>query len=309
MIEVKQLRKFYHHSRGLDGFSLQVGRGELVGLVGPNGAGKTTLIKILATLIRSDEGSAVVAGHDVIRDFRLVRASVGYLPDVAGIYQDMRIQEYLEFFADAFRLEGAERSRAIQLGLERSGLADRRTDFVEHLSLGWKQRLHLAKCLMHSPAVLLLDEPATGLDPLARISLREQLKHLREEGLTILIASHILTDLENICSRIVFIADGKNIREDAATPSPAAPQSTSVDCEIRYLGVRDVVTRALGGIPGAQILEASEGYCRISLPGTPRDASDLLRNLLVLGLTITSFDTRGLGLEAKYRRTFERKAP
>jgi ABC-2 type transport system ATP-binding protein len=309
MIEVQQLRKYYRRSRGLDGFSLQVSRGELVGLVGPNGAGKTTLIKILATLIKSDEGSAVVAGHDVFSDPRPVRASVGYLPDVAGIYQDMRIQEYLEFFADAFRLEGAVRSRAIQQALERSGLADRRTDFVEHLSLGWKQRLHLVKCLLHSPAVLLLDEPATGLDPLARIALREQLKHLRDEGLTILIASHILSDLEDICSRIVFIADGKNIREDSDFALPATQQAASVDCEIRYLGPRDTVTGALAGIPGARILEASEGYCRISLPGTAHESSDFLRNLLALGLTITSFDTRGLGLEAKYRRTFERKAP
>ena len=141
MIEVEALRKIFRGGRGLDGFSLRLESNELVGLVGPNGAGKTTLIKILSTLLPPKSGVARVAGRDVRTDPRGVRAAVGYLPDVAGVYQDMRIREFLEFFADAFRLKEPNRSAAIERALIRSGLADRPEDFVEHLSLGWKQRL------------------------------------------------------------------------------------------------------------------------------------------------------------------------
>src|SRR5436309_6295402 len=174
MIEINSLHKSYRKARGLDGFSLHLESNELVGLVGPNGAGKTTLIKILATLLPADSGSVRVSGHNVFADPVAVRASLGYLPDVAGIYQDMRIGEFLEFFADAFRLKEPQRTAAIERALERAGLADRRKDFVEHLSLGWKQRLLLSKTPPPEPKLALLVEPATGHEPLARTRLRRK---------------------------------------------------------------------------------------------------------------------------------------
>src|SRR4029077_2937248 len=140
----------------------------------------------------------------------------------------------LEFFADAFRLKEPKRTVAIERALERAGLADRREDFVEHLSLGWKQRLLLAKILLHEPRLLLLDEPATGLDPLARIHLREQLKRLHAEGVAILIFSHILSDLEDICTRIVFIADGKNVQETQPVPPAAEVHTPTIRCECQF---------------------------------------------------------------------------
>src|SRR5262249_2260916 len=151
MIEITQLRKIYDkkQNRGLDGFSLRVDSSECVGLVGPNGAGKTTLIKSISTLLRPDSGTVRVGGFDVASDPASVRTLVGYLPDVPGLYQDLRISEFLEFFADAFRLREPGRTAAIERALERSGLVARRNDFVEHLSLGWKQRLMLAKTLLH----------------------------------------------------------------------------------------------------------------------------------------------------------------
>jgi ABC-2 type transport system ATP-binding protein len=309
MIEINALRKSYRKSRGLDGFSLHLESNELVGLVGPNGAGKTTLIKILATLLPADSGSVRVSGHDVSAEPVAVRASLGYLPDVAGIYQDMRIGEFLEFFADAFCLKEPKRTAAIERALERAGLPDRRNDFVEHLSLGWKQRLLLSKILLHEPKLLLLDEPATGLDPLARIHLREQLKRLHAEGVAILISSHILSDLEDICTRIVFIADGKNVQETQAAALAAGAPAANVRCELEFEGSADTVDRAIAGFAGARVVERKDGFLLIELPGNSREASAFLGKLLAAGITILHFDARGPGLEERYRRTFGGHTP
>jgi ABC-2 type transport system ATP-binding protein len=304
MIEIDALRKSYRKSRGLDGFSLHLESNELVGLVGPNGAGKTTLIKILATLLPADSGSVRVSGHDVSAEPMAVRASLGYLPDVAGIYQDMRIAEFLEFFADAFRLKEPRRTAAIERALERAGLADRRNDFVEHLSLGWKQRLLLSKILLHQPKLLLLDEPATGLDPLARIQLREQLRRLHAEGVAILISSHILSDLEDICTRIVFIAEGKNVQETKAAAFAAGAPAAAVRCEVQFEGSVEAMDRVIAGFAGARVLEKKDGFLLIELPGSSREASAFLGALLGVGITILHFDARGPGLEERYRRAF-----
>ncbi len=309
MIKVDALRKTFRDGRGLNGFSLFLESNELVGLVGPNGAGKTTLIKILATLQSADSGSATVGGHDVFANPFAVRAAMGYLPDVAGVYQDLRVGEFVEFFADAFRLEEPQRTAAIRRALERSGLQDRVDDFVEHLSLGWKQRLLLAKTLLHQPKVLLLDEPATGLDPLARIALREQLKHLHAEGVAILISSHVLSDLEDICTRIVFIAEGRNVAEpQAAALSAGAPRAT-IRCEVGFEGPSDVAGFAISSVPGACVLEKRERYALIELPGGSGEASAFLQTLLRAGITILHFDARGPGLEERYRRAFEERHP
>lgn len=304
MIEIDALRKSYRKSRGLDGFSLRMESNELVGLVGPNGAGKTTLIKILATLLPADSGSVRVSGHDVSLDPASVRTTLGYLPDVAGIYQDMRIGEFLEFFADAFRLKEPKRTAAIDRALERAGLADRREDFVEHLSLGWKQRLLLAKILLHEPRLLLLDEPATGLDPLARIHLREQLKRLHAEGVAILISSHILSDLEDICTRIVFIADGKNVEETQSTLPAPKDHAPTIRCEVEFAGASEIIDRVIAGHSGARVLERKGGFLLVELLGSSREASTFLQTLLAAGIIILHFDARGPGLEERYRRAF-----
>jgi len=304
MIEVDALRKTFRGGRGLNGFSLRVESNELVGLVGPNGAGKTTLIKILATLVPASSGTAHVDGHDVAGDPRAIRAVVGYLPDVPGVYQDMRVGEFLEFFVDAFRLKEPRRTEAIQRALELSELRNRTEDFVEQLSLGWKQRLLVAKTLLHQPKVLLLDEPATGLDPLARIALREQLKSLHAEGVAILISSHILSDLEDICTRVVFIAEGKNVSEPpASTVSSGAPQAV-IQCEIEFRGPKETAEQAAAGFPGAHILKSEEGFLLVELPGGAREASSFLQVLLHAGIVVLHFDARGPGLEERYRRAF-----
>jgi len=309
MIEVDAIHKTFHGGRGLHGFSLRVENNELVGLVGPNGAGKTTLIRILATLLPANSGKALIDGHDVAADARAVRAAVGYLPDIAGIYQDMRVREFLEFFSDAFRLKEPKRGSAIERALELSGLRDRADEFVENLSLGWKQRLLLAKTLLHEPKLLLLDEPATGLDPLARIALREQLKRLHAEGVAILISSHILTDLEDICTRIVFIADGKNVAEPAAEVLAGGMPALQIRCELEFQGALERLKQAAGEFAGAQVIAKKDGFAIVELTGGASEASGFLQAVLNAGIIVVHFDARGPGLEERYRRAFEERKP
>jgi ABC-2 type transport system ATP-binding protein len=308
MIEIERLGKNFGGRRALDNFSLRVETGELVGLVGPNGAGKTTLIKILATLQPPDAGQARIDGHDVGREPAAVRALAGYMPDIPGLYQDMRVREFLEFFADAFHLKGTKRGEAVERALKRAGLAARQNDFVEQLSFGMKQRLVLAKTLLHEPKVLLLDEPATGLDPLARVELRGLLKELNREGLTILVSSHILSDLEDICGRVALISGGRNpaggegesvitIAGERATPARHA-------CEIEVAGDVQAAARAAAEVPGARVLSAEGPRLRVEIEGDPAQATALLQKLLAAGVTIVFFDARGPGLEERYRQAF-----
>jgi ABC-2 type transport system ATP-binding protein len=304
MIEASDLRKSYKRVRGLDGFSLRVETGEIVGLVGPNGAGKTSLIKILATLLPLDAGTARIGNWNVKTNPAQVRAAMGYLPDVAGIYQDLRIIEFLEFFADAYHLQPGKREEAIEQALLTSGLSDRREEYVEHLSLGWKQRLQLAKTLIHGPKVLLLDEPASGLDPLARMAFREQLKKLRAEGITILVSSHILADLEDVCSRVIFISEGKNVAEpQGIATAQAARKPGAIHCAIEFQENEKAgdLARSLAGI---NVLEATKTLLRAEVEGGEQGAAKLLRELLEAGVIVLHFDTKLNDLEERYVRTF-----
>jgi ABC-2 type transport system ATP-binding protein len=310
MIEIESLHKQYGRHPALENFSLRVETGELFGLVGPNGAGKTTLIKILATLQSPNSGRARINDFDVVAAPAAVRAVTGYLPDVPGLYQDMRVEEFLDFFADAFHLHEPRRRQAVDRALQRAGLAGRRNDFVEQLSFGMKQRLILAKTLLHDPKVLLLDEPATGLDPLARIELRELLKELHREGLTIFLSSHILSDLEDICTRVALIAGGRNAAgADGQTvvtlsgASASGPESL-VNCEIEVLGDAQIAARAAAAVPGARVLSAEGRRLRVEMAGGMTRGTALLQSLFGAGVVVVHFDSRGPGLEERYRQAF-----
>jgi ABC-2 type transport system ATP-binding protein len=310
MIEIDSLTKNYGKRAALENFSLRVETGELFGLVGPNGAGKTTLIKILATLQDPNSGRARINDLDVVAAPASVRAVTGYLPDVPGLYQDMRVEEFLEFFADAFHLHEPRRREAVDRALARAGLAARRNDFVEQLSFGMKQRLILAKTLLHDPKVLLLDEPATGLDPLARVELRELLKALNREGLTIFLSSHILSDLEDICTRVALIAGGRNAAgadgQSVVTLSgpAAAPADSLVTCEIEIVGDAQVAARAAANVPGARVISVEGRRLRVELPGGISQGTLLLQALFAAGVVVVHFDARGPGLEERYRQAF-----
>jgi ABC-2 type transport system ATP-binding protein len=221
------------------------------------------------------------------------------------------MREFLEFFADAFQLTGVRHRAAVDRVLERSGLADRSRISVEQLSFGMKQSLVLAKTLLHDPEVLLLDEPSTGLDPLARIELREQLKRLQVEGITILISSHILSDLEDICTQIALIGAGRNATdaEGHSVLQLRAPQPRVRIYEIELLGDNAPAVTIVNSVAGARTLESSADRLVVEMTGADEQAAALLRALVVGGANVLRFDNRALGLEERYRLVFREKRP
>src|SRR5215468_483132 len=211
MIETRDLTKKYGELFAIHKIDIKLDRGDVFGFIGPNGAGKTTTMRILATLLNPTWGEASVCGYSIYNNAKEIRRLMGYMPDFFGVYDDMKVIEYLEFFAAAYRIKGAERRRKCDQVLDLVDLGYKRDALVTSLSRGMTQRLGLARVLLHEPQVLLLDEPASGLDPRARIEMRGLLKELRSMGKTIMVSSHILPELADICNKIGIIEKGQLI--------------------------------------------------------------------------------------------------
>src|SRR6266511_4791704 len=209
MIETRDLTKMYGDLYALNRLTMKLDKGDVYGFIGPNGAGKTTTMRILATLLTPTWGEATVCGYSIYNGAKDIRRVMGYMPDVFGVYDDMKVIEYLEFFAAAYRIKGPERKKKCEQVLELVDLGYKRDALVTSLSRGMTQRLGLARVLLHEPQVLLLDEPSSGLAPRARIEIRALLKELRLMGKTILVSSHILPELADICNKIGIIERGK----------------------------------------------------------------------------------------------------
>ncbi len=211
MIETKNLTKAYGDLFAVSKLDLRIKSGDIFGFIGPNGAGKTTTMRILVTLLEPTAGKAFIDGLDVSKNGKKVRRLVGYMPDFMGVYDDLKVFEYLEFFAAAFGIDRKKRKSIVEGVLELTDLTSKQAATVDSLSRGMQQRLGLARVLIHDPKVLILDEPASGLDPRARIEIRELLRELKKMGKTIMISSHILSELEEICDHIGIIEHGKLI--------------------------------------------------------------------------------------------------
>jgi ABC-2 type transport system ATP-binding protein len=205
MVRTEHLRKHFGKTVAVSDLDLLVERGTVVGLIGPNGAGKSTILKILATLLRPSAGNAWVDGRSVSDKAALVRRSIGYMPDVSGLYEEMVVRDYLRFFCAVYGIKGAAAQTTMDTALSLTGLTDKADQVCGGLSRGMSQRLHLARVLLHDPALLLLDEPASGLDPRARIEFRDLVLTLRGMGKTLLISSHILSELGEVCDALVII--------------------------------------------------------------------------------------------------------
>src|SRR6185503_10487428 len=208
-VQTINLMRVFANTVALGGLNLNVMRGDLFGLIGSNGAGKTTMLRILATFLTPTSGQALVLGHDVVRDADAVRHVIGYMPDFFGVYKDMEVTEYLDFFGACYKISTAQREKTVNDVLELVGLSEKRGALIGALSRGMQQRIGLARVLIHDPRVLLLDEPASGLDPRARIEMMAILQELQRLGKTILISSHILSELEDLCNKVAIIEKGK----------------------------------------------------------------------------------------------------
>ncbi len=308
IIQTKDIKKSFGTFHAVRGISIEVPQGSIYGFVGPNGAGKTTTMRILTTLTRPSSGEAWVAGHSVLEDRRAVRRSIGYMPDEFGVYEDLRVWEYLDFFAACYDIPENQRKQLVGDLLELVDLSHRREDMVDKLSKGMKQRLSLARTLAHDPQVLILDEPASGLDPRARVEIRELLGELANMGKTIFFSSHILADVEDICSHIGIVEAGEIIMQGSIDELKVQLMSHR---EIMVTVMdNDVAEKVVGIVKGikdvveAEIIIPKNGRSRVRVDfaGTDEELADLSGKLFAEGITILGFNEEEKDLEHMFMR-------
>ncbi len=268
VVNVENLFVDYGKIHAVRGISLQIPKGEVFGFIGPNGAGKSSTIKVLATLLPGYRGRANVNGIDVARDPQAVREHIGYMPDFFGVYEDLTTREYLHFFAAAYRIPRARRHQTVNDVLELTDLTHKIDDQVDSLSRGMKQRLALARVLLHDPDLLLLDEPASGLDPRARIEVRELLKELKNMGKTILISSHILHELAQLCTRIGIIEAGQMVAQGPLDEIYRRLQLMRI-VHVQLAEAPDVLLGRMREIPGRRFGGTADRPDRDSTPRGP----------------------------------------
>lgn len=306
LIEVDRVWKRYDDVTAVRDVSLTIERGELLGLIGPNGAGKTSLMKMTATLAKPDRGSVRIMGRDARLSMGPVRQRLGYMPAEFGKMPDMTVLEYLSYFGAAAGVPRRERKRRIEAVLELVDLVDRAQTLVGSGSTGIKQRILIAKTLVHDPELLILDEPAAGLDPRARIEIREVLKELNSLGKTIIVSSHILADLEEICDHVAIMERGRLVTHGSIASLTDALRQTSTTRGWR-LGVLpervDQTKELLATLPQVSAM-GRDGHL-ISFETEDRDANFVLRTLIEAEITILDFREEGPRLEDVFMRRTE----
>jgi ABC-2 type transport system ATP-binding protein len=296
MIELIDFGKDYGEFRAVERLNLKIEAGEMFGFIGPNGAGKSTTIRFLATLLKASRGEGIVNGHSVTRDPMSVRYSIGYMPDNFGVYDGMKVWEFLDFFAVAYQIPRGKRKQVINDVLELLDLGHKRDDFVNGLSKGMKQRLCLAKTLLHDPPVLILDEPSAGLDPRARIEVKALLKELRRMGKTILISSHILSELADCCTSIGIIERGQLLMSGPIEEVYRRIRANRT-VEVRFVNGMDVGLSVIRSSPYTRNVAADVNSCVVELDADDQQIADLLNQLIANKVQLRSFAERDPTLE------------
>ena len=315
IIEIKDLTKRFNTASltgaarqriAVNNISFNIEGGEIFGLVGPNGAGKTTTMRMLVTLLKPDHGEILVGGYSIRKNANDVRRQIGFMPDSFGVYGDMTVQEYLDFFGACYKIHPQQRAHLITDLLDLVDLGHRRDDMVDTLSTGLKQRLGLARVLIHDPSILVLDEPASGLDPRARVEIRELLLEVARLGKTILFSSHILADVGELCTRVGIIEDGK-----LAALGTLQQLSEHVmphrQLHIGLLDRKEEAKTMLQSIIGVSEVRIVENTSRISLEvdftGDDESIHQLLAKLLAAGFPVVHFSEESKNLEEVFMRT------
>jgi ABC-2 type transport system ATP-binding protein len=302
MIETRDLTKKYGELFAIRAIDLKLDPGDVFGFIGPNGAGKTTTMRILATLLNPTWGEAYVGGHSIYSKPKEIRRLVGYMPDFFGVYDNMKVIEYLEFFAAAYRIKGAERRKKCDEVLNLVDLDYKREAFVTSLSRGMTQRLGLARVLLHDPQVLLLDEPASGLDPRARIEIRSLLKQLRTMGKTIMVSSHILPELADVCNKIGIIEKGELLVNDNVTEVMRRVRRQMV-LQISVAGNGDAslaAAKLLESHSAVERIDPADGILRVTLAPGNHDYSQLAKLLVDSGFRLTRLAEEEINLETAF---------
>ncbi|HSS93892.1 MAG TPA: heme ABC exporter ATP-binding protein CcmA [Candidatus Dormibacteraeota bacterium] len=301
MISAENLTKVYGKRTALDNVSFEVPKGEIFGFVGPNGAGKTTTLRILAALLEPTSGRASIDGADVAKNSDQVHSRIGYMPDFFGVYDQLTVSEYLDFYAACYRQPKQRRKKIVDELLELIGLTERRDQPVDTLSRGLKQRLCLARALVHDPVVLLLDEPASGLDPRARVEMREILKELRGMGKTIIISSHILPELTDLCTMIGIIDHGR-MRATGSVQEVIKQMASGRRVRIAVVGDKEPAVAILEPLAAVRHVDISNGNVEATFEGDDSTAAEILQALTAGGIKVSAFSEADGGLEDAFMR-------
>jgi ABC-2 type transport system ATP-binding protein len=296
MLEIDGLVRHFDRLKAVDNISFKVKRGQVFGFIGPNGAGKTTTMRILATLDMPQDGDVRIGGYSVVDDPDKARLLTGFMPDYAGVYSTTTVFEYLDFFARSNGLRGADRRNAVEGIIDFMGIGELRERYVESLSKGLKQRVALGRAIVHNPQLLILDEPAANLDPRARIEFRTLIRELAADGKTVLLSSHILTELSEICDAVAVIEKGKILATGTVQEIMMGLRQQRV-LTVRLAGERETAMRFLLEQPGVSKLHDANDRLEFEYSGDDTDQVALLSRLVAAGYPVMEFSAQGAGLE------------
>lgn len=296
MLKIENLTKSYGKFKAVNHLSLEIKEGEIFGFVGPNGAGKTTTMKMIATLLKPDSGEIYLDGVDLSKDLKGIRERIGYMPDFFGVYDNLKAIEYLEFYGDVAGLSKDEIKNTIDDLLALVDLTHKREAYVDSLSRGMKQRLCLARSLIHNPKLLILDEPASGMDPRARVQMKEILKELKRMGKTILISSHILSELAELCDSIGIIENGEIVQIGPVNKIMRKASNSNL-IKIRVLENIERAVTLLKEEPLVNEVFTDEKHIEISFEGEEKDTAKIIKKLISNDLLVTSFSPIESNLE------------
>jgi ABC-2 type transport system ATP-binding protein len=296
MLHLDGIVRHFDDVHAVNGVSFSVDRGKVLGFIGPNGAGKTTTMRILATLDMPQSGDARIGGYSVVDDPEQVRRITGFMPDYAGVYANTTVAEYLDFFARAHDLRGEERRKAVANIIEFMGIGDLTDRHVESLSKGLKQRIALGRAIIHDPQVLILDEPAANLDPRARIEFRTLIRELAADGKTILLSSHILTELSEMCDLVTVIEQGKILATGTVQEILESVRPRRV-LSVRLAGPSDRIEQFLLEQPGVLDVHEAGGRFQFEFEGDDEEQAALVTRLVTEGFAVLEFSAHSADLE------------
>lgn len=296
MLEIKDLVKNYGKFTAVDRLTLLVGKGAICGFVGPNGAGKTTTMRIMSGLLNASSGNVIIDGVDVTKNPRALREKIGYMPDFFGVYDNLKVTEYMDFYAGAYGIAYKDRAPIIDNLLEIVDLSHKKESYVDSLSRGMKQRLCLARSLVHDPDLLILDEPASGLDPRARVEMKEVLKQLQEMGKTIIISSHILPELAEMCTEVCIINHGK-LAAQGSVQEIMQKLSQKRIIHIEPLREMEKMVQILKEQPTIRSIVENTKDVEFDFTGTNDELSSVLKQLIMADIPLISFKEKEGNLE------------
>lgn len=296
MLELRNLVKQYGKFTAVDHLNLTIPDGSIFGFVGPNGAGKTTTMRMMAGLLRATDGNIFLGDVDMTKNPRLLRSKIGYMPDFFGVYDNLKVTEYMDFYAGTYEIPYSERKAIIDNLLEIVDLSHKKDAYVDSLSRGMKQRLCLARSLVHDPDLLILDEPASGLDPRARVEMKEVLKQLQVMGKTVVISSHILPELAEMCTEVGIINHGQ-VATQGTVQEIMRKLTQKRIIHVKFMGDAQAVTTILQQMPMIQNIEEQTTDVQFAFDGTEEQLADILKQLVMANIPVLSFQEKEGNLE------------